>query len=58
MKQHQHRPKTRAPNGAPDYPERIAIYGTPKQKRAFRKLGGSGWLREVIDRALAKQVVR
>lgn len=52
MKQRQHRPSKRAPHGAPQFTERIAIYATRKQKRAFRQLGGSGWLRDVIDRAL------
>ncbi len=52
MKQKQHRPNHRAPHGSPEFTERIAFYATPKQKKAFRKLGGSGWLRGVIDREL------
>jgi hypothetical protein len=50
-KQKQHRPPTRAPHGSPEYTERIALYCTPKQKRKFRKNGGSAWVRELLDRA-------
>lgn len=49
----QHRPKTRAPHGCPEFTERVAAYVTAKQKRAFRKLGGSAWLRKLIDQAVA-----
>lgn len=49
--QRQHRPATRAPHGAPEFTERIAIYCTPKQKRKFEKGGGSAWLRDAIDKA-------
>jgi hypothetical protein len=52
VKQRQHRPGTRAPHGCPQFTERVAAYVTPKQKRAFTKLGGSGWLRSLIDREL------
>ncbi len=49
--QRQHRPANRAPHGAPEFTERIAIYCTPAQKRKFVKRGGSGWLRELIGKA-------
>lgn len=49
--QKQHRPQTRAPHGAPEFTERIAIYCTPRQKRKFEKRGGSQWLRGVIQEA-------
>lgn len=52
--QKQHRPDTRAPHGAPEFTERIALYCTPRQKKAFKKLGGSGWLRGVIEKELQK----
>lgn len=54
MKQKQHRPATRAPNGAPEYTERISFYATERQKKAFRKLGGSGWARAALDQAIAR----
>ncbi|WOB06506.1 hypothetical protein [Piscinibacter gummiphilus] len=50
----QHRPATRAPHGSPQYPERIAAHVTKKQRRAFERMGGSGWLRGLIDRELKK----
>lgn len=50
-KQRQHRTGTRAPHGCPEFTERVAAYVTAKQKRAFRKLGGSAWLRGLIDNA-------
>lgn len=53
--QRQHRPATRAPHGAPEFTERIAIYCTPKQKRKFLKNGASSWLRDVIDQAKGTQ---
>lgn len=49
--QRQHRLATRAPHGAPEFTERIAIYCTPAQKRKFVKRGGSQWLRELIGKA-------
>jgi len=49
MKQHQHRPATRAPHGNPEFTERIAIYCTAKQKKKFVQRGGSMWLRRVLD---------
>lgn len=49
--QRQNRPPTRAPHGSPIYVERIAICCTPAQKKKFMRLGGSGWLREIINKA-------
>lgn len=54
MKQRQNRPKTRAPHGCPEFTERLAAYVTAKQKRKFVKLGGSAWLRDLIDNAPAR----
>jgi len=51
MKQQQHRTGTRAPHGAPEFTERIAIYCTAAQKKKFKRSGGSHWLRQVIDAA-------
>lgn len=48
--QAQHRPTTRAPHGDPIYTEPIAFKGTKAHKRAFQRNGGSGWLRNLIDR--------
>lgn len=53
MKQRQTRLKTRAPHGTPEFTERIALYATPKQKRAVRRIGyGSQWVRKAIDHAI------
>jgi len=52
-KQKQHRMRTRAPHGSPDYPERVAAWVTTRQRRAFDRNGGSIWLRGVIDFALS-----
>jgi|GEM_PF-5561783 len=57
MKQHQHRPATRAPHGAPEFIERIALYCTKRHKRAFRARGGSEWVRRLIDADLAANPV-
>ena len=47
----------RAPHGQPEYTDRIAIYCTPAQKRAFKRNGyGSPWLRKVIDLAIFMEV--
>lgn len=51
IKQRQHRLSTRAPHGAPEFTERIAIYCTAKQKAKFEKRGGSAWLRKIIAEA-------
>jgi len=54
VKQQQTRLKTRAPHGAPEFTERIALYATAKQKRHVRKRGyGSQWVRKAIDHAIA-----
>jgi len=51
VRQKQHRPTTRAPHGCPEFTERIALYCTPAQKKAFKKLGGSAWVRALINKA-------
>lgn len=50
-KQRQHRLKHRAPHGSPVYSKRVAAWVTPKQRRKFESLGGSAWLRELIENA-------
>lgn len=45
----QHRPKTRARHGSPQFSKRIAAWVTPAQRRAFERGGGSEWLRKVLD---------
>jgi len=49
--QRQHRMATRAPHGAPEFTERVAIYCTAKQKRKFKQRGGSAWLRKIMTEA-------
>ena len=51
LMQRQHRPKTRAPHGCPEYTKRIAAYVTAAQKRKFQRKGGSEWLRKLIQEA-------
>ena len=48
----QHRPPTRAPHGSPEFTEKLATWVTKEQKRAFRRNGGSAWLRTLIDEAV------
>ena len=50
-KQVQNRLPTRAPHGCPEFTERVAAYVTERQKRKFMKMGGSQWLRKLIDAA-------
>jgi len=42
--------KKRAPHGAPEFTERMAMYCTAAQKRKFDTHGGSAWLRRVLDK--------
>lgn len=53
VKQRQTRLKTRAPHGAPEFTERIALYATAQQKKAVKRRGyGSQWVRKAIDHAI------
>lgn len=49
MKQHQHRPKTRAPHGSPFFPARIGAWVTEEQHKFVMKNGGSAYLRKLLD---------
>jgi hypothetical protein len=53
VKQYQHRPKTRAPHGSRQFPARLGAWVTPRQYQAFRRNGGSEWLRRLLDDALS-----
>ena len=50
--------KTRAPHGSPEFTERIAFYCTSKQKKKFRKNGGSAWARHLIDGAFDASAIK
>jgi hypothetical protein len=50
MKQFQHRPKTRAPHGSPDFPARTGAWITEEQKKWITKQGGSAYLRELVKK--------
>ena len=53
LKQRQTRLAHRAPHGAPEFTERIAIYATPAKKKAMKRRGyGSQWVRKAIDHAI------
>lgn len=52
MKQHQHRPETRAPHGEPVHKARISFRCTPELKKLFDAKGGSEKARLILEKYL------
>ncbi len=48
----QHRPPTRAPHGQPEYIAVIAVRVTKDMHKSIMRKGGSGWVRNVIEKSL------
>lgn len=42
------RPATRAPNGSPEFTEKISFYCTDKQKKFWKKNGRSQMMRDAL----------
>lgn len=47
-KQHQNRPKSRAPHGHPKYTARFAFYCTEAMRKQIMRKGGSAYIRHLI----------
>ena len=44
-------PRTRAPNGYPEFTERFCVRFTPKQQKKIKARGGSAWVRDLVNKA-------